>query len=60
MVIALAAGVSVCLSTGCDLRTPQVASFGLGYFLGRWEATRVELVTTEHTCYQDGARVPCP
>lgn len=60
MVICLAAGVSATLSSGCDLRRAHVASFGFGYLFGWWEATRVELVTTERICYQDGVQIPCP
>lgn len=60
IVICLAAGASACLSTGCDLQPTQVATFGLGYLFGRWEATRVEYVTVERICYQDGVQVACP
>jgi len=60
MVICLAVGMSACLSTGCDLPSTEVASFGVGYILGRWEATRVERVTIERTCYQDSVQIPCP
>jgi hypothetical protein len=60
MAVCLAAGVCACLSAGCDLRPANTVSFGLGYALGWWQATRVELVTTERTCYQNGVQIPCP
>lgn len=60
MAIGLAAVVATYLPFGCDTPPAQVASFGLGYLVGRWEATRVERVTTERSCYQDGVPVACP
>ncbi len=56
----MAVGVGAFLPIGCDLPSSHLTTFGLGYLFGRWEATRVEIVTTERTCYQEGVQIPCP
>lgn len=48
------------LCAGCDPINSHVAAFGAGYLVGRWETTRVEIVSTQRVCYQNGVRVPCP
>lgn len=48
------------VSAGCDPLRAPLATFAAGYLLGRWEATRVEVVTVERICYQDGVRIACP
>jgi hypothetical protein len=56
----VAAALSSCLLAGCHPPPVNLLGVGLGYLLGRWEATRVEVVITERTCYQDGVQIPCP
>ena len=48
------------LCTGCDPLNTHAAAFSVGYLVGRWEATRVEIVNTQRICYQNNVRVPCP
>ena len=48
------------LCTGCDPFGSHAAAFSAGYLLGRWEATRVEIVRTERVCLQNDIQVPCP
>lgn len=48
------------LCAGCDPVQSHLAAFGAGYVVGRWESTRVEVVSTQRICYQNGVRVPCP
>ncbi len=60
MRLGVAAALSSCLLAGCHPPPVNLLGVGLGYLLGRWEATRVEVVITERTCYQDGVQIPCP
>ena len=48
------------LCAGCDPLNTHAAAFGAGYLLGRWEATRVEIVNTQRICFQNGVQVACP
>ena len=47
------------LCAGCDPLNSHLSAFGAGYLLGRWEATRVEVVRTVRVCYQNDVQVPC-